>query len=53
MRLRASDYNRKMRRAGQGGESALPTVIAGGQSGFAAEELREMAGVGVADVEGY
>jgi hypothetical protein len=32
-------------------ESPLPLVIARGQAGFPAEELREMAGVGVAHVE--
>jgi len=30
----------------------LPAVIARGEAGFAAEELGEMAGIGVADVEG-
>lgn len=29
----------------------LPAVVAGGEAGFVAEELREMAGIGVADVE--
>jgi hypothetical protein len=32
--------------------STLPTVVAWGAAGFSAEELREMAGVGVADFEG-
>jgi len=30
----------------------LPTIIAWGKARFSAEELREMAGIGVADVEG-
>src|SRR5437867_11239086 len=37
--------------AGKAQESALPPVIAWGEAGFAAEELREMAGIGVADVK--
>ena len=32
-------------------KSPLPTVVAGRQTGFPAEELGEMAGVGVAHVE--
>jgi len=32
--------------------SKLPAVVARGEAGFPAEELREMAGIGVADVKG-
>jgi len=35
-----------------GAVSALAAVIAGGEAGFAAEGLGEMAGIGVTDIEG-